>query len=91
MKEQLGDTAGLIASLNSVASIHIEMKDYVAVFLECQKALQLSEEKHLATYLQDIYENLSIAYSRSGDFETALAYLKEMYFVILFLRERSTL
>jgi len=77
LKEQLGDTAGLIASLNSVASIHIEMKDYVAAFLECQKALQLSEEKHLATYLQDIYENLSIAYSRSGDFETALAYLKK--------------
>lgn len=77
LKEQLGDTAGLIASLNSVASIHIEMKDYDAAFLECQKALQLSEEKHLLTYLQDIYENLSTAHSRSGDFETALAYLEK--------------
>lgn len=77
LKEQLGDTIGLIASLNSAASIHIEMKEYAGAIQECQKALQLSEEKHLTTYLCDIYENIATAHGRSGDFQAAVAYLEK--------------
>lgn len=75
--ELTGDTVGIIASLNSSASIHIETKDYAEAIRESMRALQLSDEKHVLIYLQDIYENIATACIRSGDFRAGVEYLEK--------------
>ena len=75
--ELTGDTVGIISSLNSSASIHIETKDYAEAIRESMRALQLSDEKHVLIYLQDIYENIATACIRSGDFRAGVEYLEK--------------
>lgn len=78
LNEQMRDTAGIIAALNTSAAIHIEMKAYDEAIRKSLKALQLSEEKGVVTYLQDIYEHIAAACIRSGDFRAATEYLEKL-------------
>ena len=76
LKKELGDTVGMIASINSMASVHIEMKDYATAIHESMEALHLSNERNVTTYLDDIYQNLATACGRSGQFRLAVEYLE---------------
>ncbi|MBI4929627.1 MAG: tetratricopeptide repeat protein [Bacteroidetes bacterium] len=73
---QINELEGMAMSLNNIAHIYLEQKDYTASIEISQKALTIAMDIGSKEDVRDAYENLSRSYNETNDFKNAYEFHK---------------
>lgn len=72
--KKIGQKGVMAKSLLHLAEANIDQQDFNAALAHARSSLELAEKYQMTHLLPDIYKSLSIAFAKTGDFQSAYQY-----------------